>query len=133
MFNIFKRKKDDIHSYNLTTLYNDKKVLCWEDLYKAIGIMDAVKEINDKETGRYHYKNIRANEKTINKLDEFLLDNLVNTKNRFSKMYKEKYLRSKHAMDSLCWAPFSDNNIQDDVIVMLLPNNKNFTTQIEGM
>lgn len=129
MFKLFKNKKDTFRSYTLDNLFNDKKILSWEDVYIKTGILDHVKEINDKETGKYHYKNVRANENTINKIDDFLLDNLLHTKNKYSRMYKEHYLKSKHAMDSLCWAPFSDEKIKDNVIVMLLPDNKDFTMQ----
>lgn len=131
LFDLFKKKNKDIISYDLNTIFSNKKVFGWGDVYEAIGMMDAVKTINEKETGKYHYKNVRANENTIRKIEDLTLNNLTKTKNKFSKMYKPEYLKRKHAMDSLCWAPFSDKTIKDDIIVMLLPEHKDFTKGFE--
>lgn len=110
---------------NFDELIKNKNLLCYEDFYKETGIMNIVKDISNRE-GKYHYQNIQANELTIKKIDDILRNNLINTKNKFSKMYKEKYLETVSAMDRLMWSPKIVNQIDENIIKIILPNNKDF-------
>lgn len=130
LFNIFKKKDETYHEFKVEKLYNNKKLYSWEDIFKETGLFETIKNLNEGNS-KYHYRNIRANEKTINKLDDMLLKNLIETKNKFSKVYTKEYLRKKHSMDSLCFAPSIDETIKDDIIILLLPNNKDFTNGIK--
>lgn len=125
LFNIFKKKDKTYKEFNVKKLYNNNKLYSWEDIFKETNILETIKNLNTSNS-KYHYNNIRANEKTINKLDDMLLNNLIETKNEYSKVYTKEYLRKKHSMDSLCFAPSIDETIGDNIIKLLLPNNKDF-------
>lgn len=126
---LFKRKKD-YFVYELENLLDkpDKTLVCYADLYKKLGIFLKLEELKVvSHESKYHYKNVRANEKTITKIEAALKNNLIKTKNKWSKVYKETKLTSMAAWDSLMFAPFCDNKIKDDVIVVLDPTNKEYT------
>lgn len=130
LFNIFKKKDKTYQEFEIEKLYNNKKLYSWEDVFKETGIFEIIKSLN-KNDSKYHFRNIRANEKTINKLDDMLLKNLIETKNKFSKVYAKEYLKKKHSMDTLCFAPSIDESIKDDIIKLLLPNDKDFTEGVK--
>ena len=125
LFNIFKKKDKTYKEFNIKKLYTNNKLYSWEDVFKKTGIFETIKNLNIDDS-KYHYNNIRANEKTVNKLDDMLLKNLIETKNKYSEVYTKEYLRKKHSMDSLCFAPSIDETISDNIIKLLLPNNKDF-------
>lgn len=126
---LFKRKTDRF-VYKLGNLLDnpDKTLVCYSDLYKKLGLFSKLEELKvSNNESKYHYKNVRANEKTITKIGLALKDNLINTKNKWSRIYKKTKLGSMAAWDSLMFAPFSDEKIKDDTIVILAPTDKDYT------
>ena len=105
-----------------------KKPICYGDLFKQLGMVDLVQKI--LVDGKYHYANIRANSLTINILDTILKENLLKTKNRYSKMYRPKALESMSAFDRLMYAPKADESVPKNTIRVLLPNHKEYTAPI---
>ena len=124
--NLFSKKT---LSFKITNeVMKNKRILFYEDLFKVLGMTAAIEELRaENENKKYHYKNIRANNCTIQNLNGFLTNNLVYTKNKWSKMYKEQKLHSIASFNHLMWSPFTDNTIADDEIVVLKPNHKDFT------
>ena len=57
--------------------------------------------------------------------------NFVNSKNKYTRMYNKQYLASMAAMDGLQWSPKVNNSLEDDVIRVILPNNKEFVNVTE--
>jgi len=140
MFNfvkkIFNKTKSDsvIIKIDYSLLEKQKDILNYEDVYKKIGIWNYIIQMaEENEFKKFHYKNIQANTKTYEKLQEILKDNLLHTKNRFSRMYKEKYLLNSHALDSLQWSPYTNNKLNDDEIKIILPNNPEFVKVTKEM
>ena len=125
--------KKDEKLYTITkAILDDKKIICYYDLYTKIGIAVDIEEmIKQNEFRKYHYQNIQANYKTIRKLDELIRFNLVNSKNKYTRMYNKQYLASMAAMDGLQWSPKVNNSLEDDVIRVILPNNKEFVNVTE--
>lgn len=114
--------------------YKNKKIICYVDLYNLFGVMPYIEDMVEKsEFRKFHNKNIRANNNTIKKFDDFIRNNLIHTKNKYSKIYKEKYLLSMAAMDALEWAPFIDNSLENDIIKIVLPESKDFVKVTKEM
>ena len=136
MFNFIKnffKKTTNIYNINDKT-YKNKKILCYYDLYKNVGIMNDIEKMIEKnEFKKYHYANIQANYNTILKLDSLIRDNLKKTKNKWSRMYKTNILESMAAMDALQWAPKINNDLENDQVLIILPNNKNFINVTKDM
>ena len=134
MFNWLKNlfKKDE-NFYKVTkTIFDDKKIICYHDLYTKIGIMKDIEiMITKNKFKKYHYQNIQANYNTIRKLDELIRFNLVNRKNKYTRMYNKQHLANMAAMDGLQWSPKTNNDLQDDIIRVILPNNKEFINVTE--
>jgi len=132
--NFFKKKKDYIvFNIDFDKYTNNNKVLCYEDFYKVTGILETIEEIRKANNqGKYHYKNVQANSETYKKIEEVLKYNLIKTKNKFSKFYKETYLTKKFAWDCLMWSPYTNEKLQYGEIKILLPNNKEFVKVKEG-
>ena len=125
--------KKDEKLYTITkAILDDKKIICYHDLYTKIGIMIDIEEmIKQNKFRKYHYQNIQANYKTIRKLDELIRFNLVNSKNKYTRMYNKQHLANMAAMDGLQWSPKVNNSLEDDVIRVILPNNKEFVNVTE--
>ena len=64
--------------------------------------------------------------KTYDKIMQTLKYNVVKTKNKYSKMYKEQKLHSMVAFDSLMFGPSIREDIKDDYIKIILPGDKNY-------
>ena len=136
MFNFIKRFFTKDHKiYKLTnTMLKDKKTFCYHDLYARIGIMKDIEEmIKQNEFKKYHYQNIQANYNTIRKMDELIRFNLCNRKNKYTRIYNKQHLANMAAMDGLQWAPKTNNDLEDDQILVILPNNKNFVNVTKEM
>ena len=86
---------------------------------------EAKKELT-KLIDKYHVDNIRCNSKTYDKIMQTLKYNVVKTKNKYSKMYKEQKLHSMVAFDSLMFGPSIREDIKDDYIKIILPGDKNY-------
>ena len=56
---------------------------------------------------------------------------LCKTKNKYSRMYREKALLNMSAFDRLMYAPKEDIAIKDNIIRVLLPNHKEYTQPIK--
>lgn len=134
MFNWLKLlfKKDE-KLYAITkTILDDKKIICYYDLYTKMGIIVDIKEmIKQNKFRKYHYQNIQANYKTIRKLDELICFNLVNRRNKYTRIYNKQCLANMAAMDGLQWSPKVNNSLEDDTIRVILPNNKEFINVTE--
>ena len=100
------------------SIYSDKKIYCFAELYEQM------KKSN--EFDKYHVDNIRCNSKTYDKIMQTLKYNVVKTKNKYSKMYKEQKLHSMVAFDSLMFGPSIREDIKDDYIKIILPGDKNY-------
>lgn len=136
MFDFIKKffpKKEKIYKLS-NDIFNNKKILSYEDLYENVNIMQDIKAmIEQNEFKKYHYQNIQANYNTIMKCDELIRFNLIKTKNKYSRVYTEHYLKQMVAMDSLLWAPKTNNALEDNCILVILPGNKNFINITKGM
>jgi len=136
MFNFLKKlfmKKEKIYTLS-NNIFDNKNILCYEDLYKATNIMEDIKiMLKQNKFNKYHYQNIQANSNTIMKCNKLIHFNLIKTKNKYSRNYTEHYLKNMAAMDSLLWAPKTNNKLKDNCILVLLPNHKNFINVTKGM
>lgn len=136
IFNLLKSyfsKNEKIYKLS-KEIFDDKKIICYYELYEKLGIMKNIEEmIQQNEFKKYHYKNIQANYKTIVKLDEFIRFNLVNRKNKYTRKYTKQCLANMAAMDGLQWAPKINNDLQDNIIRVILPNNKEFVNVTKEM
>lgn len=135
---IFKKIKCEpdfaIIKIDYSLLKKKKDVLGYEDVYKKIGVWNYILQLIEvNKFKKFHYKNIQANMNTYKKLQEILRDNLLHTHNKFSRMYKEKYILSMQAWDSLQWSPYTNETIQDDEIKIILPNNPEFVNVTKEM
>lgn len=130
MFNIFKifnKDKKEKLIYIDKNIYKNKKLISFWDFYQAIGVNTFIEEmIKQNNFKKYHYHNIQANVDTCKKIDDFLKNNLLHTKNKYSKHYTEKVLLNMAAMDSLQWSPKMEDDIPDDTIRVILPGNKKY-------
>lgn len=134
MFDFIRKfMKKDYKIYRLTDIIlEDKKIICYYDLYTKMGIMVDIEEmIKQNKFKKYHYQNIQANYKTIRKLDELIHFNLVNRKNKYARIYNKQCLANMAAMDGLQWSPKVNNSLEDDTIRVILPNNKEFINVTE--
>lgn len=126
-------KKEVLITLN-DSIFKDKKIISFWDLYQKAGINRYIEQMTKlNEFGKYHYSNIQANYDTCIKLDKFVTNNLVNTKNRYSRMYTEKVLKNMAAMDSLQWSPKMQDDLPDDVIRIILPGNKKYVEVTKEM
>lgn len=133
LLNLFKNNKY-VFIKPEENFYENKNVICYVDLYNLFGVMPYIEDMVEKsEFGKFHNKNIKANSNTIKKFDNFIRNNLIHTKNKYSKIYKEKYLLSMAAMDALQWAPFIDNSLENDIIKIVLPESKDFVKVTKEM
>lgn len=124
--NLFK-KKYVYFNIDSNVFTSDKIPVCYNDFYVKTGVSIKIDEIRTKNiNGKYHYKNIRANKKTIEKIENSLRSNLINTKNKWSKVYKKDKLSSMASWDFLMFAPFVDDSVPDDKIMVLEPAHKEF-------
>lgn len=111
-----------------TPFQKDKSIICYEDFYIKSGVYEYINEMVKANNGKkYHYSNIQANETTINMIDELIEEHLVKTKNKYSKVFKEDYLKTMAAMDRLQWSPKINNTIRNDFIKIILPGNPEYT------
>ena len=46
-------------------------------------------------------------------------------------MYNKQHLANMAAMDGLQWSPKANNSLEDDVIRVILPNNREFVNVTE--
>lgn len=126
---LFKKEKTyvDIDVLPVFKKFKKTELLCYGDLYDKSGIVEFINKIGKEDKlGKYHYKNIRASRKTIEYVENIMGDNIINTKNRFSKFYKKDYLKTRIAWDNFNFAPFTDNTIVYGKIRIILPKNKDF-------
>ena len=115
-------------------LKRNKNILTYESFYEAVGVWPYLMEMVEKsEFKKFHYKNIQANTNTYKKIQEMLRDNLLHTRNKYSKHYKEKYILNMQAMDSLQWSPYTNNNLKDDEIKILFDNNEEYVQVTKDM
>lgn len=128
IFKLFKRKPT-YKDFTIDNTVLNRKAVSYGDIFIKSGLHEYI--LNNYPGGKYHYKNIRANSSTINLLDTALETNLIKTKNKYSKFYKEKALKYMAAFDRLMYAPFVDETIPDNTLRMLLPNHKEFKSEGE--
>ena len=109
------------------SIYSDKKIYCFAELYEKLGLDKYIEQMKkSNEFDKYHVDNIRCNSKTYDKIMQTLKYNVVKTKNKYSKMYKEQKLHSMVAFDSLMFGPSIREDIKDDYIEIILPGDKNY-------
>lgn len=109
------------------SIYSDKKIYCFAELYEKLGLNKYIEQMKkSNEFDKYHVDNIRCNSKTYAKIMQTLKYNIVKTKNKYSKMYKEPKLHSMVAFDSLMFGPSIREDVKDDYIKIILPGDKNY-------
>lgn len=108
-------------------IYKNKKLLCLEDVYTELGMLPDLNTVAGlSSTEKFDYHNIRANKDTQDKIYDAIKYNLIKTKNKYSRAYKEKYLESMCAMNFLCFSPFTDNTIPNEIIRLYTVENPDF-------
>lgn len=125
LFNLKKTYKD----FKITSAILKQTPICYGELFKKLGMEELITTLC--VNGKYHYKNIRANKSTISFLDKTLEKNLITTKNKYSRAYKKEALKTMAQWDNLMYAPKIDERITDNVIRILLPTNKEYTSALE--
>ena len=128
LLDVFKRKLT-YQDFVITSDILKNKPVCYGELFKALQMEKAIQALCIK--GKYHYMNVRANSSTINMLNNALTHNLCKTKNKYKRAYKEKALIQMSAFDNLMYAPKTDERISDNIIRLLLPNNKEYTEALD--
>lgn len=128
IFKLFKRKPT-YKDFIIDDTVLNKKAVSYGDIFVKAGLHEYI--LNNYPDSKYHYKNIRANSSTVSLLDTTLETNLIKTKNKYSKFYKEKALKYMAAFDRLMYAPFVDETVPDNTLRMLLPNHKEFKSEGE--
>ena len=123
LFDLFKRKPK-YKEFLIDDYILKQKPYCYGELFKALGMDILVRGLCIE--GKYHYANIRANRSTIDSIDKMLTENLIKTKNKYSKLYRPKALESMSAFDRLMYAPKEDAVVKDNVIRVLLPNHSEY-------
>lgn len=122
---LFKKTTKSIKLSNI--IYNDKKIYCFGELYEKLGLDTYIEEMKkSNEFNKYHVDNIRCNSKTYTKIIQMLKYNLIKTKNKYSKMYKEPKLNTMVAFDALAFGPSIKEDIENDCIKVILPGNKDY-------
>ena len=129
--NFFKKffvKKDTFKEIKIkNTVFNSNKICTFNDLFCALGADIEIKKLRAiSKTDTYNIANLRVNQKTFDKIDSFILNNLLSKKNKYAKMYKEKYLRTQHSFDSLAFAPTIDDSVKDNVLYIIKPGNPKY-------
>ncbi|MBR2240134.1 MAG: hypothetical protein IKO49_01100 [Bacilli bacterium] len=108
-------------------IYSDKKIYCFGDLYQKLGLDKYIEQMKKSNNfNKYHVDNIRCNSKTYTKIMQMFKYNLIKTKNKYSKMYKEPKLHSMIAFDALAFGPSIKDDIEDNYIKVILPGDKNY-------
>ena len=128
IFKLFKRKPT-YKDFTINNTVLNRKAVSYGDIFVKSGLYEYI--LSNYPDGKYHYKNIRANSSMVNLLDTTLETNLIKTKNKYSKFYKEKALKYMAAFDRLMYAPFIDETVPDNTLRMLLPNHKEFKSEGE--
>lgn len=106
-------------------LYKNKNILSFVDIYDSLGIENCINCIIAKtKESKLDYSNIRANEKTIQKLYDLVKENVLKSKNK--KFFTKKVKETACAMDFLMYSPYTDDTVEDDSIVILKPNHKKY-------
>ena len=106
-------------------LYKNKNILSFVDIYDLLGIENCINGIIAKaKESKLDYSNIRANEKTIQKLYDLVKKNILEDKKK--KFFTKKVKETACAMDFLMYSPYTDNTVEDDSIVILKPNHKKY-------
>lgn len=106
-------------------LYKDKNILSFVDIYDSLGIENCINSIIAKtKESKLEYSNIRANEKTIQKLYDLVKENVLKSKKK--KFFTKKVKETACAMDFVMYSPYTDNTIEDDTIIILKPNHKKY-------
>ena len=106
-------------------LYKNKNILSFVDIYDSLGIENCINSIIAKtKESKLEYSNIRANEKTIQKLYDLVKENVLKSKKK--NFLTEKVKETACAMDFLMYSPYTDSSIKDNTIIILKPNNKNY-------
>lgn len=134
MLSIFKQllKRNRCEINISEAIYSDKHIYCFGDLYEKLGINKFIEEMKAKNTfNKYHIDNIRCNSITYNKLMEMFKYNLIKTKNKYSKTYKEPKLRTMIAFDSLAFGPAIREEVKTNYIKVILPGDKEYRTVIK--
>ena len=127
LLKIFKKKNTFKEIKIKDIIFNNTKLCTFNDLFCALGADLEIKKLKDiSKTDTYHIDNLRVNQKTFDKIDNMLLKNLLSKKNKYARVYKEKYLRTQHSFDSLMFAPHIDNSIKDNVLYIIKPGNSEF-------
>ena len=127
--NFIKRlfKKDSVYIHLPESIFKDKKILSYEDFYKKSGVLEYTEKMRkENKYNTYHVDNVRANNKTQQRILAFITDNVVNTKNKYSKIYTEKKLRTNISFESLIFSPSTDESVKDNYIKILKPFNKQY-------
>lgn len=109
-------------------IYENKKIFSHEEFYNSLGLIEYFNKMSEQnEFKKFHIYNVRANYKTQMKIYDFLKNNLIKTKNKYSRAYKEKALQMIAANDFLIWSPKTDENLKDNVIKIILPGHDDYT------
>lgn len=127
--NFIKRlfKKDSVYIHLPESIFKDRKILSYEDFYKKSGVLEYTEKMRkENKYNTYHVDNVRANNKTQQRILTFITDNVVNTKNKYSKIYTEKKLRVNISFESLVFSPSTDESVKDNYIKILKPFNKQY-------
>ena len=106
-------------------LYKNKNILSFVDIYDLLGIENCINGIiAKKKESKLDYSNIRANEKTIQKLYDLVKKNILEDKKK--KFFTKKVKETACAMDFLMYSPYTDDTVKDNSIVILKPNHKKY-------
>lgn len=125
---LFKRDKTKKIINIPEEIYKNKKIYSHEDFYKELGLLTYFEEMRKQSKfDRFHIYNVRANYDTCMRIYNFIQDNLLHTKNKYSKMYKEKPLKMIAAQDFLIWSPKTTDTLKDNIIQVILPGDKEYT------
>lgn len=127
--NFIKRlfKKDSVYIHLPESIFKDKKILSYEDFYKKSGILEYTEKMRkENKYNTYHVDNVRANNETQQKILAFITNNLITTKNKYSKMYTEKKLRVNISFEALIFGPSTDESVKNNYIKILKPFNKQY-------
>lgn len=84
-----------------------KDVSTMYEFYFAIGMKEHFKN------GIKNVKQIHANKKTVQYIHDLLMENSKHTKNKHLKAYRSESRKQLVAMDWLCYAPETDEKLED--------------------
>lgn len=129
LLDIFKKlKKKDILEVQIPESFlNSKTVICYDDFYNACDLLPVIKQLNEaSEANTFDIQNIRCNSKTNDLVYDLLKANIKKSKDKRVKMYTENYRLRILSMDMLNWGPSNDDEVPDNIVRIILPNNPNF-------